>query len=111
MNTEIKGRITNDVVVETLESGKTVANIRIADNKAFQRQGKKERVTTFYTIKLWNGVADALSRTAAKGDLVKFKVNVQPNSYLSEKRQEVVNELVMTASRFKVVRQARANQN
>jgi single-stranded DNA-binding protein len=112
MNTTIKGRITGDVVVETLESGKTVANIRIADNKAYiDKQGKKHRVTSFYNVKLWNGVADALGKTAGKGDLVKFKVNVQPNSYLSEKKQEVINELVMTANRFRLVRQARANRN
>ncbi len=65
----------------------------------------------FYNVKLWNGVADALGRTAGKGDLVKFRVNVQPNSYLSEKKQEVINELLMTANRFKLVRAARANRS
>jgi len=111
MNTVVKGRITGDVVVETLASGRTVTNIRIADNKAYRdRNGNIRRVTTFHTVKAWNGVADALGRTTGKGDLVKFRVHVKPNSYLSEKKQEVINEMILTANRFKMVRQARANR-
>lgn len=110
MRTIIQGRLTKEVVVETLASGKMVANIRIADNKAYRdRNGYTRRRTSFYNVKVWGTVAEALGRTVGKGDLVKFDTNVKPNSYLSEKRMEVVNELVFTANRFKLVRQARAN--
>ena len=75
MQAVVEGRITKDVVIETLASGKTVANVRIAENKFYtDDKGARQTKTNFHTVKVWNQVATALCRIAAKGDLVKFRV-------------------------------------
>lgn len=108
MNTIIKGRITGQVEITVTPNGNQVANFRIAENKAYiDSNGKKQRVTNWYDVSAWHKVAESIQDNCRKGDLVKFKVNVQPNSYFSDKKQTVVNELVYTANRFKIVRQAR----
>ena len=109
MNTIIKGRIAGNIEINVIGEQKQVANIRIAENKAYvdKKSGQKRRITNWYNVEVWNGVAEALQSNARKGDLVKFKVNVQPNSYHSVKYDRTVNELVYTANRFKVVRPAR----
>lgn len=104
----IKGRITGEINVTTTTSGSQVANFSIAENKAFlnKQTGRKQKVTNFYQMKAWNGVGTSIERNLRKGDLVEFKVDVQPNSWV-DGHGELKNELVLTVNRYHFIRESR----
>lgn len=108
----IKGRITGEIEVTNTENGNQVANFRIAENKAFhnRKTGRKQKVTKFYSMKAWNGVAASIRKNLQKGDLVSFKVDVQPNAWTATDGQ-TKSELVMTVNRFRFIRASRRNTN
>ena len=108
MKQVIKGRIAGEITINTTENGASVANFRIAKNSAFRNRqtGRTQKVTKFYTVKAWNGVATSIERNLRNGDLVEFKMDVQPNSWIT-KDGEVKNELVLTVNRFNFIRESR----
>ncbi len=113
MKQQIKGRIAGSIIVTELESGKLVANFRIAENKVYveRRTGRKRKITKFYTVKAWNGVAASINNHLQNGDLVEFKVDVQPNAWISKETGELKEELVLTVNRFSFIRASRRNDN
>jgi single-stranded DNA-binding protein len=107
MQKTIKGRIAGDITITTTTNGNQVANFRFARNMAFhnRKTGRKQKITTFFQVKAWNGVAESIERNLRVGDLVELKTDVQPNSWLQD--GVVKNELVLTVRRFKFIRESR----
>ena len=103
MKNTIKGRIATDITLTETDNNNIVANFRIAENKAYQRKGRKFKLASFYAVKAWNGVAKAIERTLQKGDLVEFETNVTPNSWV-DKHGELKEELLLTVNSFRIVR-------
>lgn len=113
MNNTLTVRIAGQITVETTVTGKDVASFRVAENKYFfnKKTGRKQKVTTFYTAKVWNGMAKSVEKNLRVGDLVKLKVNVKPNSWITKEGGELKEELVLTVQRYKFIRESRKAVN
>ena len=90
------GRLSKDVEVKELESGKKVANITLAVPRSF-KNADGEYDTDFIDCILWDAVAQNTSEYCHKGDIVGVKGRLQSSEYEKEdgtkiKRQEVVAE-------------------
>lgn len=58
----VYGRLTEDVKKYTTQSGKSVANVRIASN------GRNKDDVSFFECKAFNGLADTMEKYMHKGD-------------------------------------------
>jgi len=107
MKTIIKGRVTSNIEITNTPGNKQVANLRIAENKAYiDENGEKQLITNWFTVAAWDEVAEDFQQSIGKGDLVELKVSVKPDHYYDEKKETVVNKLVYTAQDFRLVRRA-----
>jgi single-strand DNA-binding protein len=87
--TVLVGRLTSEVELKELESGKKVANITLAVPRSFKNeQGEYE--TDFINCVLWEGIADNVVEYCRKGDLLGIKGRLQSN----EDKLELIAEKV-----------------
>ena len=74
------GRLTKEIEVEELESGKKVANITLAIPRSYKNENG-EYETDFVKCSLWNAVAESTSEYCKKGDIVGVKGRIQTDSF------------------------------
>lgn len=92
------GRLTKEVEVKELESGKKVANLTLAVPRPFKNEeGLYD--TDFIECVLWEGVAQNTSEYCHKGDIIGVKGRLQTREIEKEdgtknKVQEVIAEKV-----------------
>ena len=78
-NVILMGRLVADPELRTTNSGKSVANFRIAVDRSFSKDGNKE--TDFITIVVWGSTADFVSKYFSKGDMIALRGEIQTRSY------------------------------
>ncbi len=71
-NVIIVGRLVDDPVVKTLESGLSVCNVVLAVTRSFKNPDG-EYDTDFIRCSLWEGVANAMSDYCTKGSVIGVK--------------------------------------
>ncbi len=65
------GRLTRDVEMRTIPSGKSVANGSIATSKSWKDEaGNKQEKTEFHNLVLWGKQAEIFAQYTSKGSLV-----------------------------------------
>lgn len=105
-NVVLVGRLTREVEVKELESGKKVANITLAVPRSFKNSDGVYD-TDFIDVILWEGVAENTKEYCHKGDVVGIKGRLQSSEYEKEdgtkvKKQELVAEKLTFLSSKKV---------
>lgn len=78
-NVTLMGRLVADPELRTTNSGKSVANFRIAVDRAYSKNGNKE--ADFITIVCWEGTADFVSRHFSKGSMIALQGSIQTRNY------------------------------
>ena len=74
------GRLTDDVELTTMESGKKVSSLVLAVQRTYKNaEGVYE--ADFIRCTLWNAVASSTSEYCHKGDIVGIKGRLQVNTY------------------------------
>lgn len=75
----LMGRIACDIENRTTNSGKSVANFRIAVDRSYSKNGNKE--TDFINIVCWEGTADFVSKYFGKGSMIALQGSIQTRNY------------------------------
>lgn len=78
-NVILMGRVACDIELRTTTSGKSVATFRIAVDRSYSKDGKKE--ADFITIVAWGNTADFVSKWHKKGDMIAIRGEIQTRSY------------------------------
>lgn len=88
------GRLTDDISVTSMESGKKVATLTLAVPRTFKNpEGLYE--TDFIRCVLWNAIASNTSEYCHKGDIVGIKGRIQVTSYEDEqKERKYITEVI-----------------
>lgn len=76
-NVTLMGRLVADPELRTTNSGKSVANFRIAVDRAFS----KNKETDFITIVAFESTADFCSRYFSKGSMIGIQGRIQTRNY------------------------------
>ncbi|MEE0981446.1 MAG: single-stranded DNA-binding protein [Acutalibacteraceae bacterium] len=78
-NVTLLGRLCTDVEIRTTSSGKSVANFRIAVDRAFSKDGNRQ--ADFITIVAWGSTALFVSRYFSKGSMIAIQGRIQTRNY------------------------------
>lgn len=78
-NVILMGRLCTDVELRTTNSGKSVANFRIAVDRGYSKGEDKK--ADFITIVAWENTADFISKYFSKGDMIALRGEIQTRSY------------------------------
>jgi single-strand DNA-binding protein len=76
-NVILMGRLCSDVELKTTTSGKSVANFRIAVDRAYS----KDKQADFITIVAWEKTADFISKYFSKGSMIALRGEIQTRNY------------------------------
>ena len=75
------GRLTRDVDLRTTNSGQTVANVGIATNRFWTKDGQKQEQTEYHNIVLFGRLAEIAGQYLSKGQEAYFEGRLQTRSY------------------------------
>lgn len=67
---ELLGYVGADPEVKTLESGKKVANIRLATNENYKKDGETQEKTTWHNLTAWGKNAENIQNWVKRGQLL-----------------------------------------
>lgn len=79
-NVVLVGRITKDIDLRMLESGKAYTNFTLAVNRAFKGQDGQQQAD-FISCKTFNKQAENLARYCGKGSLIAVVGNIQVSNF------------------------------
>ena len=78
-NVILMGRLVSDPEIRTTTTGKSVANFRIAVDRAYSKDGNKQ--ADFITVVAWEGTADFVSKYFSKGSMIALRGEIQTRNY------------------------------
>lgn len=78
-NVVLMGRMVADPEIRTTSTGKSVANFRIAVDRAYSKGNDKQ--ADFITIVAWEKTADFISRYFNKGSMIALRGEIQTRNY------------------------------
>ncbi len=92
------GNLGMDPEVKKLESGKTVANFKIATSESYKdSDGNKVTDTTWHNIVAWNGLADIAGKFLKKGKEVAVEGRIVYRTYEDKEGvQRYVTDIVLS---------------
>lgn len=94
------GRITKDLTVRTIPSGKPYTNFTLAINRAF-KNANGEIATDFVLCTAWGRTAETVAKYCGKGSLVGVSGSIQTRHYEREDKTRVyVTEVACEDIRF-----------
>lgn len=97
------GRLGRDPEVKYLDSGKAVANGRIAINVPGSKQGDGKE-PDWFKVEVWGEEAEAFADQCRKGDLVEVIGRVRTNRWTDRTTGEQKLDLIVTADDWAMVR-------
>ena len=97
------GRLARDPEVKYLDSGKAVANGRIAINVPGSKQGDGKE-PDWFKVEVWGEEAQAFADQCRKGDLVMVEGRVRTNRWMDRTTGEQKLDLIVTADEWSLVR-------
>lgn len=97
------GRLGRDPEVRYLDSGKAVANARIAINVPGSKQGDGKE-PDWFKVEVWGEEAQAFADQCRKGDLVEVIGRVRTNRWTDRTTGEQKLDLIVTADDWAMVR-------
>ena len=78
-NVTLMGRLVADPELRTTNSGKSVANFRIAVDRSYSKGNDKQ--ADFITIVAWESTADFISKYFSKGSMIALRGEIQTRNY------------------------------
>lgn len=88
------GRVCNDIEIKEVKDGKRVCNLRIAVNKEFKNIDGSIS-TDFFSISLWEALAEVANDYLKKGTMVGIKGRILPKKEENKSGSLItVNELI-----------------
>ena len=78
-NVTLMGRLVADPEIRTTSSGKSVANFRIAIDRAYSKNGNRE--TDFITVVCWEKTAEFIGKHFSKGSMIALRGEIQTRNY------------------------------
>lgn len=78
-NVTLMGRLVADPEIRTTSSGKSVANFRIAVDRAYSKDGNRQ--ADFITIVAWEKTAEFIGKHFSKGSMIAIQGKIQTRSY------------------------------
>jgi single-strand DNA-binding protein len=97
------GRLGRDPEVKYLDSGKAVANARIAINIPGSKQGDGKE-PDWFRVEVWEEEAQAFADQCRKGDLVEVIGRVRTNRWTDRSTGEQKLDLIVRADAWSLVR-------
>lgn len=76
----LQGRLVAAPELKTTNSGKSVANFRVAVDRSYVKPGE-ERQVDFITIVVWDKTADFVSKYFNKGSMIVVQGSIQTRNY------------------------------
>jgi single-strand DNA-binding protein len=99
------GRLGADPELRTLESGTTVASIRLATTERFKdKNGNQQESTEWHNVVLWRGLADITAKYLKKGDQVYIEGKIKTRKWTDQNGADrystdiVASEMTMLGS-------------
>ena len=95
----LSGHLASDVELRTTQSGKSVAQFRLAVNRRKGKDGKQE--TDFLPIVVWDKLADLCAKYLAKGSGAAVAGAIQTRSYTAQDgSKRYVTEIIANEVEF-----------
>ena len=98
------GRITRDPEVRSTTTGQNVAQIGLATNRVWNKDGQKQESTEFHNIVAWGRLAEIAGQYMKKGALIMVEGRLQTRSWQGQDgatkyRTEIVAENIQLGPR------------
>ena len=93
------GRLTRDLEVKKLESGKEVTNLLLAVSRGY-RNAEGNYETDFIDCVLWDGMAKNTSEFCKKGDMVVVRGRIQTSYYVKDEITRKATDVVVEKISF-----------
>ncbi|MFZ9970326.1 MAG: single-stranded DNA-binding protein [Bacteroidia bacterium] len=64
------GRLGKDPIIRRLDNGRVVANLTLATNESYNRDGQRMESTEWHNLEMWDNQANTAEKYMKKGDLL-----------------------------------------
>ena len=75
------GRLTADPETKQVSNGNTMTEIRIANNRTYQKNGEKTEDVNFFTVICWGKRGEAVSKFLSKGKRIAVEGRLSQHNY------------------------------
>ena len=109
------GRLGKDPVVRRLDNGRVVANVTLATNDYYTKDGQRLESTEWHNLEMWDKQAETAEKYLKKGSLLYVEGKIRTDRYTDAEGQErqtrkirVNNFQMMGSLLLRAVRKGRA---
>lgn len=82
------GRLGKDPVIRRLENGRIVANITLATNDYYTKDGQRMESTEWHNLEMWDKQAETAEKYLKKGSLLYVEGKIRTDRYTDAEGQE-----------------------
>lgn len=82
------GRLGKDPVVRRLENGRVVANVTLATNDFYTKDGQRMESTEWHNLEMWDKQAETAEKYLKKGSLLYLEGKIRTDRYTDADGQE-----------------------
>jgi single-strand DNA-binding protein len=82
------GRLGKDPVVRRLDNGRVVANVTLATNDYYTKDGQRLESTEWHNLELWDKQAETAEKYLKKGSLLYVEGKIRTDRYTDAEGQE-----------------------
>ena len=82
------GRLGKDPVVRRLENGRVVANVTLATNDYYTKDGQRMESTEWHNLEMWDKQAETAEKYLKKGSLLYVEGKIRTDRYTDADGQE-----------------------
>ncbi len=84
----LMGRLGKDPVVRRLENGRVVANVSMATNDYYTKDGQRLESTEWHALEMWDKLADTAEKYLKKGNLLYVEGKIKTDRYTDADGQD-----------------------
>jgi single-strand DNA-binding protein len=82
------GRLGKDPVVRRLDNGRVVANVTLATNDYYTKEGQRLESTEWHNLEMWDKQAETAEKYLKKGSLLYVEGKIRTDRYTDAEGQE-----------------------
>jgi single-strand DNA-binding protein len=82
------GRLGKDPIIRRLDNGRVVANLTLATNESYNRDGQRMESTEWHNLEMWDNQANTAEKYMKKGDLLYVEGKIRTDRYTDAEGQE-----------------------
>jgi single-strand DNA-binding protein len=94
----LMGRLGKDPVVRRLENGRVVANVTLATNDYYTKDGQRLESTEWHNLEMWDKQAETAEKYLKKGSLLYVEGKIRTDKYTDAEGQERQARKIRVAS-------------